>query len=104
MSLVTGLLNQNITSISSYSKDVYGDKTYTVIYQDVPCRWQEILEQELLPTGESITYTIIVWFYPDISIRRGYKIIKDSTNYIVQKISVKYDLDGNADHIQGFLN
>ena len=104
MSLVTGLLNQTITSISSYSKDVYGDKTYTVIYQDVPCRFQEILEQELLPTGESITYTVKVWLYPDILIRRGYKVIKDSTNYIIQKISIKYNLDGKADHIECFLN
>ena len=98
MSLVSGLLNQNITSISSFTKDVYNDKTYTVMYSDTPCRWQESTEMESLPTGEVITYTVKIWLFPEIEIKKGHRITKDNKNYTVMKINKKYDIDGDVSY------
>jgi len=103
MSLVSGLLNQTITSISKPTRDLYNDKIFVVVYTDVPCRWQEITEHELLPTGEMLTYTVQVWLCPELVIKRGYKLIKDSREYFVMKIEKRVDLAGQVDHIKVWL-
>lgn len=100
MSIVEGLLNQNITSISKVTEDGYGDNTYTVVYTDVPCRFQEIVEHKISPTGETIIYNAKVFFYPDINIREEYKIIYNSKTYTVAKVGYKFDLNGNKSHIE----
>ena len=104
MSIISGLLNQTATSISSYTKDVYGDKTYTVVYSDVSCRWQEILEEEILGTGKVITYTIKMFLMPSVKVKRGYKVIRDGANFTVRKINTLCDLDGEVDHFEVYLN
>lgn len=104
MSIVAGLLNQTITSIQKSSDDGYGDKTYTTIYSDVSCRWQEMIENETLPNGKVITYTIKAFLFPDLNIRRGYRVIKDNRSYTIQKYDKKVDLQGNDDHWEVWLN
>lgn len=104
MSIIDGLLNQTVTSISSYTKDVYGDKTFTVIYSDVSCRWQEILEEEVLPTGKVVTYTVKMFLMPNIVVKRGNKVIKDGAEFIVRKIHTLCNLDGEVDHFEIYLN
>ena len=104
MSIIAPLLKQTITSISSVSQDGYGDETYTVIYSDVPCRWQEEITQEVLATGQVVTYLIKAFLLPDYDVKENFRVIKDSKNYTIRKIDHKYDIPGNKDHLEVFLN
>jgi len=103
MSLVSGLLNQTVTSISSVSSDGYGDVTETVVYSGTPCRWQESIEQEAQVGGELIRYNIEMWLLPEITIKEKYRVIKDLKTYVVVKAIKRYDLDGNHDHTKVYL-
>lgn len=104
MSIISGLLNQTLTSISSVTKDGFGDISSTVVYSDIPCRFQEMIEQEVLATGEVVTYTVKMFLYPDIDIRKGYSVVYNLKTYTVQKVNPKYDLDGEKDHLEVWCN
>ena len=104
MSLVEGLLNQRLTSISKPTVDGYGDKTYTIVYTDTPCRWEETIEYDVLPNGDTIIYTVRMFLFPDLDIKKGYRVIRNSKNYTVQKYDLKVDLSGNDDHWEVWLN
>jgi hypothetical protein len=104
MSLVAGLLNQNLDYLKSVTTDGYGDISTTTLYSDIPCRWQEMIEQEVLATGEVITYTVKMFLYPNIDIRKGYQAVYDLKTYTVQKVNPKYDLIGQKDHLEVYLS
>ena len=104
MSIIASLMNHTITSISKSSVDGYGDETYTVIYSDVPCRWQEEITQEILPTGQVVTYTIKAFLLPNYDLKENFRVIKDSKNFTIRKINPKYDISGQKDHLEVFLN
>jgi len=57
-SLVAGLLNQTIDTIYSTSSSGYGDKTETILYTNIPCRWQEISVLNVDAAGEKIDYEV----------------------------------------------
>lgn len=104
MALVDGLLNQTVTSISKSTTDGYGDRSYTVIYTDTPCRWQEMVTEVILATGEVVTYTVKMFLNSNINIKEEYRVIKDSKSYTVRKVDKKVDLEGNVDHLEVYLN
>lgn len=103
MSLIAGLCNQTITSVSSASVDGYGDETFTVLYNDVPCRWQETVEQVVSDNGELRTYGVIAYILPGYSLDYNYEILKDSIKYRIVQFENKYGLDGRVDHIKVYL-
>lgn len=103
MSLVGGLLNQTITSISSTTDDGYGDKTKVLVESDVNCRWEEKSTEITNSNGEVIIASVEVWTLSDIDIKNGYRVVKDSSEYIVVGVEPKYNLDGQVDHIKAFL-
>jgi hypothetical protein len=103
MSLVSGLLNQTITSISSTVDNGYGDKTKTVVESNVSCRWEEKSTEITNTNGEIIIASAEMWVMSDTSVKNGYRIIKDSSEYTVVGVENKYNLDGQVDHIKVFL-
>lgn len=103
MSLVSGLLNQTLTSISKVTEDGYGDNTYTVTYTDIPCKFIEGVEHKISPTGETIIYNAKLFLYSNIIIKEEYRVVYNSKTYTVQKVGMKYDLDGNQSHIECYL-
>jgi len=105
MSLVDGLLNQKIDTVSSVVTDGYGDKTATTVYTNIPCRWQTKIEHITNSNNEEVTTTVKVFLLPGYSdIDYSYQITKDSVVYNVQLIKHNYDLDGELDHIVLYLN
>lgn len=104
MSLVSGLLNQTLTSISSITKDGYGDVSTTVLYSDTPCRIQYGVTRVVKATGEVITYKIKLFLYPDMDIREGYQIVYDSKTYTVKEVDPKFDIGGQKSHLELWCN
>ncbi|MBU0958538.1 MAG: hypothetical protein KKB31_01205 [Nanoarchaeota archaeon] len=103
-SIIAPLLNQTIDYVKKISVDGYGDETYTVIYSDVPCRWQEEITQEILINGQVVTYTIKAFLLPNYDLKENFRVIKDSKNYTIRKIDHKYDISGTKDHLEAYLN
>ena len=103
MSLIAGLCNQTITSISSATVDGYGDETFTVKYNDVPCRWEEAIEQVVTAVGEVRTYIIVAYLLPGYSLEYNYEVLKDSEKYRILAFENKRGIDGKVDHIKVYL-
>lgn len=103
MSIISGALNQTIDSIKSVTSNEYNDKTLTVVYSDVRCRWQEKITQVVNSIGEEVTSKVQVWILPTITIKEGYRIVKDSITYVVVAYEKEYDLNGIHDHTKCYL-
>lgn len=103
MSLVSGLLNQNVSGIYSVSKDGYSDVTTTLKYSNVACRWQEKVEQVLNSGGELTDTKVQMWVEPNIVADIDYRVEKDSKTYVIIAVQKQYDLGGIHDHTKLFL-
>ena len=103
MSLISVFLNQTINSISSVSIDGRNNKTTTIVYSNVPCRWTASTKRVLDNNNEEKIATVECWIGPEYVIRYDYQIIKGTTAYRIISINEKYDLAGNLDHFKLFL-
>lgn len=103
MSLISGLLHQYIDTISSVTKDKYGDETSTAVYTDVPCRWTS--ERRLISTAETSieAVEITAWLPPEYNIEYDYRVVKDGVTYKIASVEKYYDLDGVLDHLKVVL-
>lgn len=109
MGLVSGLLNQKLTTIYSTTKDRYGDTTNTTEYTNVPCRFIKKLQvivdknvegkKRLL--SEDIQSAAEIWLSADYDdVVENWQVVYDSETYIIQAVEKRYDLSGNLDHIK----
>lgn len=104
MTLLSGLANQNIDSISSVTQDRYGDDTETVEFVNVPCRWQQSMQRIVDSEAEDIVSNVQVWVFPDYEdIDNGWKLTKGTKTYTVAQKESRYDLAGKLDHVKLFL-
>ena len=110
MSLVSGLLNQTVTSISSVSKDEYGDDTTTVLHQNVACRWEDKIvklvrnnDSNVRENADIIEAQSEMWVESDISIDYNYIVVRNGKNYKVIEFKENIDLSGNHDHTKVWL-
>lgn len=102
-SILSPLIQQVVTSISSVGKDGYGDSTFTLKYSNVRCRWQESTRQLVNKAGEQVLARAECWVEIDYSIAIGDKFIHDGESYLVINHSTKYDIFGNAEFIKVYL-
>jgi len=103
MSLIAGLTNQTIDYVYSTTIDGYNDVTRTLVYTDLPCRWQPKLEVIYRGTSEEKTSRVQVWIEPSYTIGDLYEFVQGSETYKVGIKEDKYDLDGQHDHIKLYL-
>lgn len=103
MSIMLGAFNQIITTISSVSKNKWGDKTRTTVYSNVPCRWQERIGRVAGPDSEVKDYRIEAWVSNAYTILYDYEITKNSEIFKLVAIEKRYDLAGNLDHTKMYL-
>jgi hypothetical protein len=107
-SLISGLLNQEITTISSTTKDGYGRATKTTVYSDVKCRWQEGFQEVLDKNGAQVLAKIEVWL-PDriddelVTIAIDYIFLYNSVEYKVITFSNHYDISGTREFVKVYL-
>ena len=98
MSLISGATNQTIDYIYSISRTKTGDKSRTLLYSNVPCRWEERTTIVKLPNNEEKTTKALAWLLPNYSVTENYEIVKDSETYTVVSVEKRYGLGGNHDH------
>jgi len=108
MSILSGMKNQEITTIYSVALDVYGRKTKTTVYSNVPCRWQEKFVTVLDKDGKETVAKVQVWIEDEISdttavINVGYIFLYDSTEYEVISYINEINLAGEREYIKVFL-
>ncbi len=108
MSLVSGLLNQTITSIYSTATDGYGVKTQTLVYSTVACRWQEKIGLVIDKNNEEKQYTVEAWvdtthIDTTITINVDYDIVFGEETYVVIGTEKRYDINGVWDHTKLYL-
>jgi hypothetical protein len=108
LSIVTDLLNQTITSISSVSRDGWGDITKTAYYTNIKCRWQERFNQVINKEGQEVLAKIEVWLPTEhegteISIAIDYIFLYNNNEYTVLAYSDKYNMSGEREYIKVFL-
>lgn len=108
MSIVTGLLNQTITTIYSTTIDGYGAVTKTTVYSNISCRWQEKHQVVLDSKGQEVIARIQVWL-PDthnnstITIDNDYVFLYNGIEYTVIAYSPHYNILGEREYIKVFL-
>jgi len=104
MSIVSAFMTQTIDYIKSVTVDGRNNKTLSIRYTDVTCRWSPGEKRILLPTGEFVSVAIEAWIpeqYDEVAFSDI--IIKDEINYQIVRKDIKYDLMGNLDHIKLYL-
>jgi len=108
MSIVSGLLNQLITTISSTTIDGYGAKTKTTAYSNIKCRWQEKFQTVLDSKGQEVVAKIQTWL-PDthngsvVSIDIDYIFTYNGTEYTVIAYTNHVNMAGEREYIKVFL-
>jgi hypothetical protein len=104
MSIVSGAFNQNITSISkNKSKTAYGDATASVMYSNVPCRWQEINGKTMSESMQIIDYKIDAWVDSAYTVGYDYEVVYGGKTYKVVSFENRFSIGGNTDHVRLFL-
>lgn len=96
---LTGLLNQTVslytrTSYDRYGREVVGSSV------DYYGRVQEVSKSKLLPNGQTIIISLIVYIKPTVSININDKITYNSVNYKVFSVTKPVDGSGVLHHIK----
>ena len=103
-SLVTPFLQQTISTISTVSRDGYGDETYTSAYTSVKCRWQESTRQLVNAAGEQVLARAECWLEVGKTLHIGDKFTFGGEDYFVINYSTKYNLFGQAEFTKVYLH
>jgi hypothetical protein len=98
MSIISLFVRNTITSISSTTSDEYNDKTETVVYTNVPCRWEEVMLEKIKVAGEEKEFFIRCWVLPDIEVESGYRVLYEGTTYEVVGFEKYTNVFGQQDH------
>lgn len=107
-SIVSGLLNQEITAISSVARDGYGRITKTALYTEVPCRWQERYQMVMDRTGVEVVSRIQAWIPDEIDgeildVDEQSIITFGGRDYTVISTENRYNIMGEREYIKLFL-
>jgi hypothetical protein len=91
--------HQSITSISSVTRDKWGDTTTTSVYTNVSCRFTYDVARTRGIT-EDQPVDALAYINPSYTIQPDYLVVFSGSNYRVIKVFHEYDLFGNIDHIK----
>jgi len=103
MGLADGLFNQTVTSISSITRNTYGDPAASLLYSNTKCRWQGKIGVVFSKTTEERSYQVEMWVASSCQIDVDYQVEKDSEKYIVVGVLPAVSLEGTLDHKKVFL-
>ena len=104
MSLVAGLIHQQLSYVYSVTKNRYDDATLTTLYQNIPCRFTSKVQVVKDKNGTDVQTKAEIWLLPEYDdVQEDYQVVYDSTTYIVQAIEKRYNLAGALDHIKLYV-
>lgn len=99
MSLIWIFAYQTITSISSRTRDQWGDYTTTSLYTNVPCRFVHDSRQVRVSTTEDVITDALAYIPPTYtSVAQDQVLVFDGETYLIVKVYRERDLWGNIDH------
>ena len=96
-------MNQSLTEISRSTTDKYQDKTWTVLYQFVPCRFSYETGRERLEAEERLTVTAVCYLEPKYIIQEDDRVVYIGEYYLVHRVIPVPDLFGKIDHLKILL-
>lgn len=103
MSLISAFVKNKITSIYSTSTDAYNDKTLTEVYKNVPCRWEEAMDETNKTDGASKEFGVRCWLLPKYVIKSDYQFLYKGQTYEVVGKEEYADIVGKHDHTVVYL-
>jgi len=108
VSIVDGILNQTLTSISSTTRDGYGRVVSTELYTSIPCRFQSRFDLVLDKTGQESVSKAQIWIKDsidgeDITVDVDYICVYGGINYTVMAYEYHYNLMGEVEYIKLYL-
>ena len=103
MSIISNVLHNSIDTIQLVTLDAYNTRNNTVVYSDVPCRWEK--KTNIITNRDAIPQisTVEVWMLPDYDITYNHEFIVDDEVYKIVGIDTRRDLNGQIDHLKVFL-
>ena len=103
MSLISAFVKNKITAIYSTSTDAYNDKDTTEVYTNVPCRWEEAMDEENKVAGASKEFGVRCWLLPKYVIKSDYQFLFENQIYEVVGKEEYRDIMGKHDHTVVYL-
>ena len=103
MSLISAFVKNTITTISSTTTDAYNDKTPTTVYSNVPCRWEEAMNEEAKVDGMTKEFGVRCWLLPSYEIKSDYQFLFEGNTYEVVGFEKYRDISGKHDHTVVYL-
>ncbi len=103
MSIVSMFLRNKITSILSTTSDAYNDKTETVVYSNVRCRWEEVMLEKANVNGVEKEFGVRCWILPKYTIKSGYRVLYKGETYEVVGFERYTNVFGQDDHTVLYL-
>ena len=106
--MIKMFLNQQLDAIKNFIINGYGKKTKTTLYENVPCRWQEIFSTVLNRQGEEVVSKIQCWLSPHfkdatISINKDMIFTYGGIDYEIITFVNEVDILGHLEYIKVFL-
>lgn len=103
MSIVAPFLKNTITAIYSVQTDAYNDVTTTEVYSNVPCRWEEVIEETFESEGIKREFSIRCWILPEYNVLADYQIEYGGIIYELVGYEKYSNVFGKHDHTVLYL-
>jgi hypothetical protein len=92
------LFNQRLDSIRKKTRDKWGDRTYVILYQSIPCRFTENTTKIRQATVEDERIDAIAYIGKKYTVAMDYVVYFESQEYIISRVAKERDLFGNIHH------
>lgn len=88
-------LNQSITNICRETQSGWGDVTYAIIYQNIPCKFSYSISRVLAPGSEAEGVVAICYIDSRCNVYEDDRILFNNIYYLIYKVERMYDIFGN---------
>lgn len=99
MSKISHLLNQNMTVYNKTTNNRYGRENHGA-GTTAKCRFQEKDITKLMPNGDSITLSGLIFAEPDLTISNNDRVTYNSVDYRVHAVAKSAGFTGAIDHLE----
>ena len=96
--MLGALLNQKLDSIRKKTRDKWGDRTYVILYQNVPCRFTENTAKIRQATVEDERIDALAYIGKKYVVAVDTVVYFESKEYNVSRVAPERDLFGNVHH------
>jgi len=103
MSIIAAFVKNKVTAIYDTTSDGYNDKTRITLYENVPCRWEEVVDEKVVAAGAMKQFSIRCWILPGYDIKVNYQVEYKGQIFEVVGLEKYTDVFGKHDHTVLYL-